>query len=132
MEKLTIKTGEKEELIDITYEVENIIHKLKIQDGIALVYCPHTTAGLTINENADPSVKADIISGLRSLNLEKLHFLHSEGNSPSHIKASLTGFSQMLIIEKGKPVLGTWQGIIFCEFDGPRTRNVFVKAVKTD
>jgi secondary thiamine-phosphate synthase enzyme len=127
MKTLTVKSSLKEELIDITSQILKIIRDSKIENGICLIYTPHTTAAITINENADPDVKSDIIKGLDSLKLEQVCFDHSEGNSPAHIKSSLVGCSESLIIDKGSPVLGTWQGIFFCEFDGPRSRKVYVK-----
>jgi secondary thiamine-phosphate synthase enzyme len=127
METINVKTNSKEELIDITSEVKNIILKSGVTGGICLIYTPHTTAGITINENADPDVKSDIIRGLKKLNLEDVKYDHMEGNSPSHIKSSLVGCSESIIIENGSLILGTWQGIFFTEFDGPRSRKVFVK-----
>jgi len=113
------------EFIDITSEVQRIVSKSKIKSSLCTVFCPHTTAGLTINENADSDVVADIINHLNKL-VPESGFKHSEGNSDAHIKASLMGSSLNIIIENGKLVLGTWQGIYFCEFDGPRERKVFV------
>ena len=127
METITVKSSSREELIDITSQVEKIIRDSKTQNGTCLIYTPHTTAAITINENADPDVPRDIIKGLASLKLEQVRFEHSEGNSPAHIKSSLVGCSETIIIDKGSPVLGTWQGIFFCEFDGPRNRKVYVK-----
>jgi secondary thiamine-phosphate synthase enzyme len=95
------------------------------------VYVPHTTAAVTINENADPAVSQDILLGLSHMKLESLHFAHLEGNSPAHIKSSLIGCSVSVIVEKGRLQLGTWQGIFFCEFDGPRTRKVMVQCIGT-
>jgi secondary thiamine-phosphate synthase enzyme len=96
------------------------------------VYVPHTTAAITINENADPSVPQDIVMELNKIVPSQDRYQHMEGNSPAHIKASLLGFSQMVFVESGRLVLGTWQGIFFCEFDGPRSRKVYVKAMKTE
>ncbi len=129
METFTVRTGAKEELIDITSEVQSSLGKLPAKEGVCYIYTPHTTAGITINENADPSVKRDIIKGLRSLDLENVNFSHMEGNSPAHIKSSLIGASEVVFIENGRLQLGMWQGICFCEFDGPRTRKVMVKVV---
>jgi len=125
---IDVKTHSKEEFLDITAEVRDKIHALDIKKGICWVYVPHTTAGVTINENADPSVKADILMTLRKIVPETLPYSHSEGNSPSHVKASLIGSSVTIIIEDGQLSLGTWQGIFFCEFDGPRNRRVYIKA----
>ena len=125
--EINIKSAVKEEMIDITSSVADHIRKSGIKDGICIVYTPHTTAAVTINENADPDVPSDIIRGLMSLKLEGVNYDHMEGNSPAHIKSSLIGVSETLIIERGEPLLGTWQGIFFCEFDGPRSRRVYVK-----
>jgi secondary thiamine-phosphate synthase enzyme len=127
--EFTIKTSSRNELIDITSRVEDIIAESKIKSGIIMVYVPHTTAAVTINENADPSVRHDITEFLKKLIPENSGFTHSEGNSDAHIKSSLVGASESLVIEKGNPVLGRWQGIYFCEFDGPRTRRVIVKII---
>jgi secondary thiamine-phosphate synthase enzyme len=123
----SVKTRLHEELIDITSEVQGAVSSSKISDGICIVYTPHTTAAITINENADPTVQRDILKGLAHLNLESVSFSHMEGNSPSHIKSSIIGCSETVLIERGRLTLGTWQGIYFCEFDGPRSRKVFVK-----
>jgi secondary thiamine-phosphate synthase enzyme len=130
MEKITVKTSRQIEMIDITPEVNRRIKKSGAQEGICLIYCPHTTAGLTINENADPNVVKDILSGLNRLIPEDRPYLHAEGNSPAHIKSSLLGCSKMIIIEGRKLALGTWQSVFFCEFDGPRTRSVWVKIIE--
>jgi secondary thiamine-phosphate synthase enzyme len=123
----SVKTRLHEELIDITSEVQRAVSSSKVSDGICFVYTPHTTAAITINENADPTVQRDILKGLAHLNLESVSFSHMEGNSPSHIKSSIIGCSETVLIERGRLTLGTWQGIYFCEFDGPRSRKVFVK-----
>jgi secondary thiamine-phosphate synthase enzyme len=122
-----LRTTKKEEIIDITDIVAREISEHKIQDGRCLVFIPHTTAGITINENADPSVKQDILIGLRSIDLESINFSHAEGNSPAHIKTALMGNSVDIIISNSKLLLGTWQGIYFCEFDGPRTRKFMIQ-----
>jgi secondary thiamine-phosphate synthase enzyme len=127
METFTIQTHSREELIDITSKVKETIDSSGIKNGMCFVYVPHTTAGVTINENADPSVKADILMTFRNMIPDSLPYTHSEGNSPAHVKATLVGSSIALIIENGYPVLGTWQGVFFCEFDGPRRRNAYVK-----
>lgn len=126
-----VSTGRKEELIDITAKVADGVSKLSIDSGLCVVYVPHTTAAVTINENADPAVSQDILLGLSHMQLESLHFAHLEGNSPAHIKSSLIGCSVSVIVEKGRLQLGTWQGIFFCEFDGPRTRKVMVQCIGT-
>lgn len=126
---ITVTSSRREEMIDITSDVAEIVAKHYPSGGLCCVYTPHTTAAVTINENADPSIRTDIIKGLASLGLEKIPFSHREGNSPAHIKSSLIGCSCVIFIENGRLKLGTWQGIYFCEFDGPRTRTVMVKAV---
>jgi secondary thiamine-phosphate synthase enzyme len=130
MEKIKFKTLKREELLDITEEVEKIILEKKVKTGICFVFCPHTTAGLTINENADSSVKSDITNILNKLIPENGNYLHSEGNADSHLKSSLFGSSLNIFIDSGRLSLGTWQGIYFCESDGPRPREVWVKIIK--
>jgi secondary thiamine-phosphate synthase enzyme len=130
METIEIHTVKRSELIDITADVAKAVHRTKVKDGMALIFCPHTTAGLTINENADPSVKKDILTQLEALVPEAKGYSHSEGNSDSHIKTALLGNSVNVIIKDNNIVLGTWQGIYFCEFDGPREREVWVKAIQ--
>jgi secondary thiamine-phosphate synthase enzyme len=127
MEKFNIKTNKKEEFIDITAEVQSAVKKSKIDNGICYIYVPHTTCGLTINENADPSVRVDIISKLKDIVPDNGFYRHTEGNSPAHIKSSLMGHSINVLVEDNHLSLGTWQGIFLCEFDGPRTREVWVK-----
>jgi secondary thiamine-phosphate synthase enzyme len=128
MEKLEIKTSRHAEFKDITEEVQAVVSRSKITSGIAHIYVPHTTAGLTINENADPDVKGDMLESLEKIvPWEQPHFKHAEGNSAAHIKASMMGFSTTVFIEGGELVLGMWQGIYLCEFDGPRERTVWVK-----
>lgn len=124
-----VKTQAKEELLDITGRVKEAVLSSGARNGICAVYIPHTTAGVAINENADPSVKQDILMTLRKMVPDSLSYSHSEGNSPAHIKACLFGSSLNLIIDEGRLSLGTWQGIFFCEFDGPRTRKVYVKVI---
>lgn len=127
MRKIEVKTRTKEELIDITSRVKEDVSHSGIKNGICHVYIPHTTAGVTINENADPSVKEDILMTMKKLVPDNLPYRHSEGNSPAHVKASLVGSSVNVIIEEGELQLGTWQGIFFCEFDGPRSRRAYIK-----
>lgn len=126
MHSITVITHSREEIIDITAEIRQIAEASGIMDGLCTVYVPHTTAGVTINENADFSVKSDILMALRNTVPDSLPFSHSEGNSPAHVKASLMGSSVSVIIENNHLVLGTWQGIFFCEFDGPRNRRVLI------
>ena len=121
---LTIKTKQRTELIDITSKVRTALQSHDIQDGLCFLYVPHTTAAVTINESADPSVPSDILMVLNQVIPWKAGYRHLEGNSPAHIKSTLVGASEMIAIEKGQLVLGTWQGIFFCEFDGPRTRKL--------
>ncbi|MFC0214445.1 secondary thiamine-phosphate synthase enzyme YjbQ [Paenibacillus chartarius] len=123
-----LTTSQRDEIVDITRYVTEILMKHPIQEGFAIVYCPHTTAGIAINENADPDVKRDVLRRLDETYPWR-HPLdrHSEGNTAAHLKAITTGTSQTVLIENGRLVLGTWQGIYFCEFDGPRRRTVHVK-----
>jgi secondary thiamine-phosphate synthase enzyme len=131
-ETFQVRTSAKTGFIDITRSVQEVIQKLGIKDGICFIFVPHTTAAITINENADPSVSKDIGMELNKIVPFQDRYQHLEGNSPAHIKASLLGPSQTLFVESGRLVLGTWQGIFFCEFDGPRNRNVYVKVMKTE
>lgn len=125
----TVKSGFTEELVDITGRVQAVVAESGVKEGLACIFTPHTTAAVTINENADPDVKSDIILGLKSIRIEAADYSHMEGNSPAHIKSSLVGCSETVIIDKGRLMLGTWQGIYLCEFDGPRTREVYVKVL---
>jgi secondary thiamine-phosphate synthase enzyme len=129
MRTLTVKSHKQVELIDITQDVLKTILEDNITEGLAVIYTPHTTAAITINENADPDVSRDIIMGIDKLIPLHDDYYHLEGNSAAHIKSSLFGASETLIINNGKPVLGTWQGIYFCEFDGPRQRHVHIQTV---
>ena len=126
MRTIEVKTQAREELVDITARVREELVSSGVKDGICYVYVPHTTAAVTINENADPAVKEDILMALRKIVPDSLLYRHSEGNSPAHVKACLVGSSIKVIIDEGQLALGTWQGIFFCEFDGPRTRRVHV------
>ncbi|MEB1807873.1 MAG: secondary thiamine-phosphate synthase enzyme YjbQ [Bacillaceae bacterium] len=129
--KLTIHTNSRDEMIDITNEVQQFVKDVGVKDGIVMVYCPHTTAGITINENADPDVLHDMLMRLDEVYpWEHAKYRHIEGNSASHLKASTVGTSQSVIIFSGDLVLGQWQGIYFCEFDGPRKRDYFLKILK--
>lgn len=118
---------DRQNFYNITGRVAEAVTKSGIKDGAALVFCPHTTAGITINENADPDVVRDMLMGLDRAYPDRVEFRHMEGNSSAHLKASAVGSSQYIIVENGKLVLGTWQGIYFCEFDGPRSRRFYVK-----
>ena len=119
----------KENFYDITPQVREAITKSGKTDGIAVVYCPHTTAGITINENADPDVVHDMLLGLEKVYPDRREFRHSEGNSSAHLKASSVGGSATIIIAESKPLLGTWQSIYLCEFDPPRNRRFYVKII---
>jgi len=123
--EIEVKTGRREEFVDITRAVRSAVEDLGIADGLCTVFCLHTTAGITINENADPSVRSDILSALSRM-VPAGGYEHSEGNSPAHVKSTLVGQSITVPLVGGKPLLGTWQGIYFCEFDGPRRRRVVV------
>ena len=131
MQTITINTSQRNDLIDVTRRISDVVSQSGISDGRVVAFVPHTTAGITINENADPSVVHDILFSLEKLIPHSQRgFQHSEGNSDSHIKASLVGSSVTVIVENSHLVLGTWQGIYFCEFDGPRTRRLMVKVCK--
>lgn len=129
MKTISVSSRLQVEMIDITCEVRDVIRELKIQDGMVLIYTPHTTAAITINENADPDVSRDMVMEINKIVPMQDGYRHLEGNSSAHIKSTLYGVSEMLIIEDGKPVLGTWQGIYFCEFDGPRPRKIHIKGI---
>jgi secondary thiamine-phosphate synthase enzyme len=129
----TLRTRSRSEMIEITDRVQRYVTAERLQNGMAIVYVPHTTAAVTINENADPDVKHDMLAKLQTLiPKEESYYQHGEGNSDSHVKTSLVGNSVTVLIEDGKLILGTWQGIQFCEFDGPRTRSFHVKLVGFD
>jgi len=127
--KVDIKTYSRVEFQDITAEINDIIQSIGVKSGICYIFVPHTTAGVMVNEHADPSVAEDIITQMDKMVPQQGNYRHLEGNSPAHIKATLVGDSETLFIEDGRLVLGTWQGVFFCEFDGPRSRNVLVKLV---
>ncbi len=129
MFEFPVRTMRHSEIVDITGQVEKIVEKSGIRDGICIVYIPHTTAAVTINENADPSVKTDILNYLNRIVPWNGNYTHLEGNAAAHIKASVIGSDRTIIIKNGHLVLGTWQGIYFCEFDGPRSRRVLVEII---
>jgi secondary thiamine-phosphate synthase enzyme len=130
MTTFQIPTHNRNEFVEITDRVRSVLQRSGVREGICVVYCPHTTAAVTINENADPDVVHDMLLYLgRTIPQQQTGFRHGEGNSDSHIKASLVGPSVTLIVDKGDLVLGRWQGIWFCEFDGPRTRTIHVQVV---
>ena len=127
MEKFSLHTGGQTQLIDITAQIQKIVSASAMRAGVCHVFVPHTTAAVTINENADPDVKSDILMEINKVIPFSDTYRHLEGNSAAHIKASLFGNSETVIIENGNLQLGTWQGLYFCEFDGPRTRYVWVR-----
>ena len=129
IKRLEVQTGARIQLIDITTQVKTFLRSEDISSGILVIYVPHTTCGITINENADPSVKEDITALLGKIVPSDGAYRHVEGNSDAHIKASLLGSSVMVIVESGTPILGTWQGIFLAEFDGPRKRSVLIKFI---
>jgi secondary thiamine-phosphate synthase enzyme len=124
---LEVRTGAKTEFVDLTSRIQEVVRESGVAEGLCHVFVPHTTAGVTINENADPSVKADILMVLNKLISDREPYRHAEGNSPAHIKASLLGPQLTVLVSGGRLLLGTWQGIFFGEFDGPRSRRVHVK-----
>lgn len=129
VKEIDVRTHHQVEFVDITEIVSKTVNDSKIQSGICYIFVPHTTAGVTINENADPNVVQDILNALDTMVPLGNDYLHSEGNSAAHIKASIMGFSQIVLIENSRLKLGTWQGIYFCEFDGPRSRKVWITIV---
>ena len=130
LKKLTVNTAQHTQLVNVTGLVRKAVEESGVREGICTVFVPHTTAGVTINENADPDVVRDLISSLEKLVPWEDGYRHAEGNSAAHLKASMMGFSQQLIVDGGELLLGTWQGIWFCEFDGPRRRSLVVKVTE--
>lgn len=129
--KHSLTIGQRQTMIDITETIREDVKNSGVKEGIAIIYCPHTTAGITINENADPDVVRDLIYGFeKAYPTDDRHYKHFEGNSHAHMKSSTIGASQTLIINEGKLILGCWQDVYFCEFDGPRTRNFYVKVMQ--
>ncbi|HOW84689.1 MAG TPA: secondary thiamine-phosphate synthase enzyme YjbQ [Candidatus Aminicenantes bacterium] len=129
MNSIEIKTRGREDFVDLTAEIERLVAASGVKNGLCVVAVPHTTAGIAVNENADPDVRTDLALVLRKIAPDGLPYAHSEGNSPAHVKAALVGSSATLLVEDGRLRLGTWQGIFFCEFDGPRTRQAWVQIV---
>lgn len=127
LEKIKVDTQKRCQLVDITNQIEKVIGKQKIKEGILHIFCPHTTAAVTVNENYDPSVQTDISETLSKLIPHHAGYAHTEGNADAHIKAALMGSSRILFIQNSKIAFGSWQGIYLCEFDGPRTREVWIK-----
>ncbi len=131
MKTIKVKTHSQTEMLDITREVQSALQSENFSDGICMLYVPHTTAAVTINESADPAVRRDIVMVMNQMVPWKADYRHMEGNSPAHVKTSLMGSSELVAVENGRMVLGTWQGIFFCEFDGPRTRKLHIKLIPT-
>jgi len=129
---IKVKTEAREELVDVSAELQREVKKSGVTTGLCVAFVPHTTAGLTINEHADPDVVRDLLETLGRLAPHSAAYRHTEGNADAHIKASLVGSSVTVLIENGKLVLGTWQGVFFCEFDGPRSRNLNLQIIKSD
>ena len=127
MNEISVQTNSRTEFIDITSAVQRVVQEQNLRDGIITVFVPHTTAGVTINENADPDVTADMETVLDDVVPWSNGYRHMEGNTAAHVKASMMGFSEQVMVENGRLCLGTWQGIYFCEFDGPRSRRVWLK-----
>jgi len=128
--KISLKTNDRVEFVDITSKIQNAVKKTGVDSGLVMIHIPHTTAAVTINENADPDVAADIKKEVNKIIPFDDNYAHLEGNSAAHIKSSLFGVDQTVIIKNKKLLLGTWQGIYFCEFDGPRSRNVYLKIIE--
>ena len=125
-----VKTNQRNQIVDITPVIKRLVQQRNLRDGMAIIYIPHTTAGVTINENADPDVKSDLLAKLSAMiPKDESYYEHGEGNSDSHVKTALVGNSATVLIEHGQLVLGTWQGIYFCEFDGPRSRQFHLQLV---
>jgi len=126
----TINTEEKQSFTNLDWHLEEALQESDVGNGVMVVYCPHTTGAITINENADPDVKTDLKLGLNETFPNKAAYIHMEGNSDGHMKSSVVGASETLIISEGSIILGTWQSVYFCEFDGPRTRTIYVKVIE--
>ncbi len=127
---LSVKTSSRTELIDITSKIAKLVKESGVTEGLCMLYVPHTTGAVTINESADPSVRGDILMVLNQIIPWDADYKHMEGNSPAHVKSTLVGASELVAIENGALMLGTWQGIFFCEFDGPRTRKIQVRIIE--
>ena len=130
MEQIEVSTRGRQAFHDITSEVQAVVSRSGVQDGLCFIFCQHTTAGLTLNENWDPTVQHDIGVGLDAISPQRPEYRHSEGNSPAHLKSSLVGAAQFVLVADGRLVLGTWQGVYLAEFDGPRRRQVLVKVIE--
>jgi secondary thiamine-phosphate synthase enzyme len=129
MDTLSVNTASRCQMIDVTAQVRAAVKKSGVKSGVCIVFVPHTTAAVTINENADRDVVRDVLAGLERIAPASGDYAHAEGNSDAHIKSSLVGCQTSVLVEKGELALGTWQGIYFCEFDGPRSRKMYVKVV---
>lgn len=129
MQKISVKTNKRNEFINITNKVKDAIASSKVKNGICVVFCPHTTGGITINECCDPAVEIDLSYGLQKISPQMPEYRHAEGNSDSHLKSSMIGASETVIIQDGQLMLGTWQGLYFAEFDGPRNREVWINVI---
>jgi len=129
LQTLSVPTSRRTEFLDLTSRIEDVVRQSGVAEGLCHIFVPHTTAAVTINENADPSVKADVLMVLNKIIRDREPYRHSEGNSPAHIKSSLVGPQLTVLVTGGRLLLGTWQGIYFCEFDGPRSRQLHVKVV---
>lgn len=130
LEYINVKSKSRNEFVDITKEIQEVVKKTGIASGVCYIYTPHTTGGITINEGADPAVQRDIQNTLTRLVPHEFNYSHREGNADAHVKSSLIGASQVVMIEDNKLLLGTWQAVYFCEFDGPRHRRVIVKIIE--
>ncbi len=129
MEKIEVSTTGRQAFHDISDQIQDIVRRSGVGEGLCALFCPHTTAGLTLNENWDPNVRRDLSIGLDEISPQRAEYRHGEGNSPAHLKSSLVGASQTLLIAEGKLLLGAWQGVYLAEFDGPRTRKIYVKVM---
>lgn len=129
---INVKSRQRSEFIDVTEDVQNAVKDAGVKSGICYIFVPHTTAAITINEGADPSVQRDIQNTLSRLVPHELNYTHREGNADAHVKSTLVGVSKLVLIDEGKLVLGTWQSVYFCEFDGPRHRRIALKLVSSD
>ncbi len=132
MKELTVRTYHRSQMIDITDQVQEAVREAGVGDGMVMVHIPHTTAGVTINENADPDVQRDILEALEKIVPWRADYSHGEGNAAAHVKASMMGFGVTVFVAGGKLLLGTWQAIYLCEFDGPRTRRVWVQTMRSE
>lgn len=124
-----VKTTKRDEMINVTNQIIKIVEESKVRNGLVVLFVPHTTAAITINENADPDVKRDFLHAMNRISPDLADFAHYEGNSDAHVKSSIIGVDQTILLDDGQLLLGTWQGVYFCEFDGPRMRNLYVRVM---